>query len=81
MPEVAQNLKSQTQLSSLVFTAEVANKSNLGQKCHEKQKLSWLVTLAKNDQDQAKLSPLISLAKNDTEKTKTFTICILGRKG
>jgi len=45
--------------------AEVANKSNLGQKCPWKTKFSPLVTLAKNDQDQAKISPLVSLAKND----------------
>jgi len=63
-----------------VFTAEVANKSNLGQKCPGKTKLSPLVTLAKTDQEKIKLSPLVSLAKNDKEKTKTFTIGILRRK-
>jgi len=44
-----------------------------------KQKLSPLVSLAKNDQDQPKLSPLVSLAKNDQEKIKAFTVGNLGK--
>jgi len=36
--------------------------------------------LGQNDQEKQKLSPLVSLAKNDKEKTQTFTIGILGQK-
>ena len=43
-------------------------KVTLAKNVHEKQKLSPLVTLGKND--QAKVSPMVSLAKNDQDKPK-----------
>jgi len=38
----------------------------------QNQKLSPLLSLAKNDQEKQKLTCLITLAKNDQEKTKNF---------
>jgi len=52
----------------------------LAKNVYAKQKLSPLVTMTKNDQDQPKLSPLVSLTKNDQEKTKAFTVGILDQK-
>jgi len=64
MPEVAQNLKSQTWLSSLVFIAEVANKSNLGQEC------PW----------KTKTFTVGNLGQKWPRPSECFTIGILGQK-
>jgi len=43
-------------------------------------KTSPLVSLAKNDQEKQKLSPLVTVTKNDQEKNKAFTVGILAQK-
>jgi len=78
MPEVAQNRKSQTYLLSLVLIAEVANKSNLGQKCPWKTKTFTVGNLGQKW--PSKSFTVGILGQKWPRSTKTFTIGILGQK-
>jgi len=80
MPEVDQNLKSQTFPSSVVFITKVANKSNLGQICPCKTKTLTVGNLGQKWPRKTKTFTVGILGQKWPRKTKTFTVGILAQK-